>query len=868
MKIFPHILCRIASLSFEVLENLHFSDSFRDLLEKERVLEMDLEGIKIKILKDLKSFDTTFSEFLKIRKFKKQIHKKQYLDLSVNIFENNNIFNKLLIYNDLIDKIIKINHLIKIEFEKENLRIKTKLQTLSHHIDFQNALPLSSISFAKSLQKYWDKNPKDFRKKELQTEQTVMQYIARMAAKTSPFSSFTKVNSFTLERSTTLQSGVQKIKNLQTTLESGGTLESGVQKIKNLHTTLESCGTLSFNNFLLQLFQSLFIFNSKIFNYLKIRINSTLEKQETEYRFLVNFQNVESFQRVEIQPILELFESYFTDNQQIAVFELIHKIGEEVESEEADLINFVKELVEIGFLEVDFDFNGNTENWLIKLRDFVKQTPVFDVADVTFFNHLEQQLLDFSQAMMWQRILILENLHQTIDNFLKKYKFEGNLKAILSPEQLIYEDVATAKMPHFEEKAIEKLIFSIHNLLEKVNFLKGKERLQIEYFFNQFYDENAIVPLLDFYENYFKIGKQIKETDIPAIQTESELLRNWAKAVGKMVSEKYKKDENLILKIEDFEAINERLKIKTKPLKASSLACLALMYEEDGELKAVLNSVTQGYGKMTGRFLKLMPKAFTEDLRRFNADLETDNLMADNVDASFFNANIHLPLLKYEISMPKSQNQLPDNQQFKVKDLAICNINNEIVLWHLELKKKVEVFDLGIQTLKGRSSLYQLLMNFSPIVPDLQYLKEAIEVIIPQNGKNYMVFPRVIFENWVLFRKEWIFKNWEINHQIKYAENWKSIQEIKKILMDKKIEDKFYIKIQSKISSKIIQNKSNEKPIYVDVNNIFLLKIFMKLISNENKSIKITEILPISKNLLKINEQPYCIENVLQWYKY
>ena len=856
MKIFPHILCRIASLSFEALEKLRFSDSFFDLLEKERVLEMDLEAIKIKILTDLKSFDTTFSDFSKIRKFKKQIYKNHDLDLSINIFKSNDIFNNLLIYNDLINEKTKINHFLERQFEIENLRIKTELQALSHHLDFQNALPLSSISFAKSLQKYWDKNPKDFRKKELQTEQTVMQYLARMAAKTSPFSSFTKVSSTTLERSTTLQSGEQKIKNLDTTLESGATLRGA---------TLRGA-TLSFNNFLLQIFQTLFITNSEIFNYLKIRINSTLEKHETEYRFLVNVQNVESFQRVEIQPILELFESYFMDNEQIVVVELINKIGEEVEAEEADLMDFVRELVEIGFLEVDFGFNGNMKNWLVKVHDFVAQTPVFDVSDVRFFKNLEQQLFDFSDANMLQRISILENTHRSIDAFLKKYEFEGNLKEMLSPEQLIYEDVTMTESPNFEAEAIEKLVVSLHELLEKINFIEGKERLQIAHFFNEFYDENAVVPLLDFYENYYKIGKQIKETDIPAIQAEAELLGNWAKAVGEMVLEKYKIDENLALEISDFERINERLNIQPKPLKGLSLACFAQMYSEEEELKAVLNGVTLGYGKMTGRFLKLMPPAFTEDLRRFNAELGEEILKADNVDESFFNANIHPPLLEYEISMPKSQNQLPENRQLKVNDLAIRQINGKIVLWHLSLKKAVQVFDLGIQTPKGRSPLYQLLMNFSPIIPDLQYLKEAIEIVIPQNGKNYVVFPRVIFKNWVIFRKSWISQNWETLYKIKNEGNLNEIQILKKALEGKKIGNKFYIKKREKSSSDGSRIRKENKPIYIDIDNVILRNIFLKRIDNEVFLFEINEMLPLYKDCIKIKESPFYVENILQWY--
>jgi hypothetical protein len=375
------------------------------------------------------------------------------------------------------------------------------------------------------------------------------------------------------------------------------------------------------------------------------------------------------------------------------------------------------------------------------------------------------------------------------------------------------------------------------------------------------------VPLLDFYENYYKIGKQIKETEIPAIQAEAELLKNWAKAVGEIVLEKYEMDTVLELEISDFDKINERLNIQPKPLKGLSLGCFAQMYSEENELKAVLNGVMLGYGKMTGRFLKLTAQAFTDDLIKFNAALGKETLMADNVDASFFNANIHPPLLAYEISMPKSQNQLPENRQLKVNDLVIRKMNNEIVLWHLKLEKKVQVFDLGIQTPKGRSPLYQLLMNFSPNVPDLQYLKEAIEAGTPQNGKNNKIFPRVIFKNWVIFRKSWTFQNWEILYKIENKTELGVLQALKFALKQNKIRSKFYIKQKRNISIESIHNRKENKPIYIDINNVVLKNIFLKRIKNKDFLCEISEMLPIDENLIKIKESPFYIESVLQWYR-
>jgi hypothetical protein len=68
MKIFPHILCRVSSLSFDELKRLNLSDEFCDLLNTQRFLENIFEKCKAELLVNLKSFDATFLEFSMIRK--------------------------------------------------------------------------------------------------------------------------------------------------------------------------------------------------------------------------------------------------------------------------------------------------------------------------------------------------------------------------------------------------------------------------------------------------------------------------------------------------------------------------------------------------------------------------------------------------------------------------------------------------------------------------------------------------------------------------------------------------------------------------------------------------------------------------------
>lgn len=863
LQIFPHVLCRIGGLPFEVLKQFTFSEYLQGLFDRQIELENKLELYKIEVLENLKAFKPTNFQFSTIRKIKKKVYKNQILELSLIHELEENIKSKLLIYNDLLNKKKVLSITIKEYFEAELLQHKINLQQLAQHPNFQNALPLSSISFAKSLQRYLDKSPKDFRKKELQTERTVMQYITRMAAKTSPFSSFTP-----------LCYGQITDKNKAITSQKNETKKSKKQT-----------SFVAFNTQILQLLQACFVANTRISGFLNIRLNQTLERQKNEYRYLVNVGNVEAFQTLEKQPILALIESVFVDNQRLnkvlTINETVDVLLDEIEAERLELLGFVQELMEIGFLEIDFKYHGNTENWLEKVTEFVEETPVFDTDDLHLFQGLQQKLMNFNQYnygnnFMKSRILILEKVHQQIQYFFDKYNFEIDLQKVLPPEQLIYEDVALNVKLNFEKEKVQQLIESLNGLLEQLNFIQGKEKLQIQYFFNQYYIQNQgdiIIPLLDFYENYYKIGKKIKEQEIPTIQREAEILKKWMAAVGDLVTLKYEKGQDLELKVADFQLINKKVGISLIPLKQVSLACFAQVYREEKELKAVLNAVTSGYGKMTGRFLNLMPSKFTDDLKSFNVNLSDTVLMSDNVDASFFNANRHPSLFDYEISMPESQNQLPKNQQLNVKDLAVRNVNQKLVLWHQVYNCEVKVFDLGIQTPKGRSPLYRLLMNFSPIIPNLQYLKSIIqqtisEITLKENKDKTIIYPAVLFKEWCLMRSCVYAPNLEIMKKIKRLPEIEKYQKIRNWQAQKNIKKYNYIKKSLSKGNNEDEKRNSKKPLYYDFNNMIIFNSLLKSVKEDENIYELMEMFPEYEKLLTIGNKKFFMECVFQWYLY
>ena len=843
IKVLPHILCRVAGMSFSELEAISFSDELQELNKNLLLYKSGYETHKKDVIDCLKRFQPDDENFSIIRKIKKLVRKNQHIPMEWMEIED--ISGKLPVYNQIL-KIVE-NRTIEFEnlFEKEAGEQRCKIQQLAKNPNFQKALPLSSISFAKRLQRYLDKNPADFKKKELQTERTVMQYLARMSAKTSPFSSFT-------------------------TLSYGAIRPDRFQKpVRSLRVNEKTTSICRYNNQILELFQTLFLSKIDFLSKLEVRLNPTLETQNDVYRFLINYQNVESFQTMEQQDFLSVIENYFTEKSVFTVEELIFLIINDYEIEVEAVIDFLMELVAIGFFEVDFGFNS-TDNWLRPLRNYIEKVPCTLRVDWEFVDKLIQNLNDFPSADLTRRIMILENSHQLINEFIQRHfnnKVGKNIRLELSPEQLIYEDVANDFEWNFDKKAVDKLINSLHDLLQEVHFLQGKERLQMTFFFKNYFGENAEISLLDFYEQYYKIGKQIEETQIPTIQAEARLLKLWVNEIGKLVSGKYQQGEVLKLEVTDLQRINKKLGIELIPLKNISLSCFAQFFEEEKELKAVINGVSAGYGKMVGRFLKLMPDSFTEDLRSANLHLRQANKrQVENIDASFFNANLHPLFFDLEIGTPNGQNQLSESKQVRVSDLKVRCENDKLVLWESSRKTKIEVLDLGIQAQKGRSPLYQLLSNFSPIVPDIQYFREAIEQGITQVTADFRYYPQVDFSNLTLLRERFIILDLAfLGNKGKSAVKW---QEVKKWCVERGIKSNFFLrKAVDNVHQKGLYKKAG-KPIYFDINHLILLEAFFRLKASENDRYELIQTVPKVENILKIGGRKYFLEGIIQWYDY
>lgn len=1013
LKIFPHILLRIGGGHFEKLERLNVQ-----VREDVFSASENLEKIKTDLTEHLYSSIPTLTDnalqntLLNLRRdlFNNRNIDQQKLTASISgqiSTELQNLidkyFEEALVYQNLLKEL----ELIYLDANKSSWE---KLIELSKEEKLQKGLLLSSQSLLNRVHDYSKKGYDERRKKEFQTEQSIIKYLSRMYAKTSPFSTFTNL------------SFLETIKSKDFKLISNSEV-IGNNKIQS-HIRL--------NNYLYQYLRDLLIKLPEVYENLLIRPNPTISiENEERYLFLTNNQNIESFQRIDINPVMDLIKNIVSEKSSGVTYkEIVTKLAQEVEAEENELKEYVAQLLEYGFLEYNWGVSGIDPEWDEKLIDRLK--PLIDVAPIlerllVSLGNLRKLAQEYENADVKERRDILKNAYKDFRGVcmnlheaaglpaeerrtqeeiqaenLKKYreakekkkqeekeskKIEENEEQQeveaskqengsenkenseepfkhksstffhFKPEQIFYEDTSKNPAVRLNEIGLEEIAKKLNVLFKALYIFEGKkyELLPMINFFKKKYGEKAKVDLLVFYEEYYREYKKpeaeyqekkrkealekekkaaesvkekakksnkkieskkqgaIKEQDvmvaepegkkdiiktdpegekfkIPELIKHQKLSEQWSKAFEEQIN--IHQNDSVHISIKDIKAVNEKLEIKSiADIPKNSYGIFTQLYEEEGKIYSVLNSSFPGFGKLTSRFLHLFDEKYTKDTRKWNNSIMPENsVFAENSDASYFNANLHPPLLDCEVWLPHCHTSLPESQQIPVTDLVVELTNKDT----LELKqkstnKRVYVMDLGFQGQKGRSQSFQLLDKFTLanyIYPYMltqgvqQKIKKQNQGTNKKPERKVIYNPRIMYEEQIILkRKSWIVPFEYLPVKEVNESDVVYLLKVKAWLRKYNIPEEVFVFISRNVEmpapdEKLMKQRKlsaitrdDYKPQYINFNNPFLVQLFEKSINKVYNALYIEEMLPASKDLLKFENKKYVTEFLLQWYE-
>lgn len=982
MNIFPYSLVRLGGESFEQWAQMN-----TDLLTQEVVSITKLK-------EDRKNKKEQFCDqlFLFIEQLEDATHQNLLQNLRRDLFNNRKIKN---------NKLNKSKEILSSELNKEldsylalSLTIKSRIQEsekqyqevllqnrevfkeIVNQDSLKKGLLLSSKSLLERLDSYTRKDIKDFRKKEFQVEQGLLKYMTRMYMKTSPFSTFTNLSMAELEeKDNSAAISIQHI---------------GGEKVK---------GHIRVNNYLLKYLLDLFVNYREAYLWLSLRPNPTIENKEDHFLFLTNNNNIESFQRIPHNPVVELIIETAKENKAgIRFNELIASLQENIEADEAELEAYVKQLIDYGCLEYNVGVSGIDPDWDIKLVErlaLLKDNNVPHIAElITVLVELREMADQYAENDDKGRKEILriafdkfkaicmeihekaglpEDERKTQEERQEEWKkkqeeikakkekdekegkkeekeeekkkeeevFKHTASTFFSfkPEQIFYEDTTREVRALLSQKQLDGFVEKLDRLMQSLKVFKGMEdeKVKMKHFFLQKYEQEGTIDLLTFYEDFFREykkplkeyeeekkkeeaaiaadkkeqankeaqeGKNVGEVkneekekeenpflDIPELKERQASIKEWGEKYSELIKDNVENSNDQVnVTNDEIQETNKSLNIETINSTGTSYGSFVQFYvDEQGKLEAVINGTFAGYGKMLSRFLHIFDDKVTSELRDWNNETnKEDAIFIEDCDASYFNANLHPPLMPNEIWMPGGHNTLPEEQQIPITDFTISYNDkiDELILKHKPTGKEAHAFDLGFQGSMGRSQLFQLLEKFSkaeylfvqPVANNVNTLlaKKRIEgKDKEQNKPQISVQPRIVYEDQIILqRKTWNVPKVLIPKKEPIDTDWEYYLKINEWRLENEIPDEVFVfinpdrwggaNIDPELTKKL--TRDDYKPQYIDLRNPLLINLLEKLIAKTPVSIKIQEMLPASGQMLKIDDERFVSEFVIQWY--
>lgn len=1015
MKLFPHILTRTSGGQFENFNSTTSSDNLARVTMEIVSRRQVIEASKLALTENLLSF---------IQQLKDPKEQNSVQNVRRDIFNNRKVKrSKFLKAYDLLPEELQkeINAYFELSKEVEKveaeahfiyrnclLQAREQIKRLATEETFQKGLILSSQTLLSRISVYASTQAEQFKKRELHIEQGIIKYLSRMYCKTSPFSTFTNLalgeaNSNSIEPIRTRTPDTYE-NDANDFIDSGAQEEwtpslQGMSAARSATSEAvipdeKQAGSISshirINNYLFKYLKDLLVENKSFFLHFLLRPNPTIETKEDHYLFLINHNNVESFQRMPLNPVLDLILSEFQKGGKGILFnELTTAIKEHIEASDEELEAYLRQAISFGLLEYNFEISGTDPDWDIKL---VKQLRRLEIEQVPLATELKEALekiralaISYGNGSIPNRKTILKDAYTIFRNICMKLHEAAGLpeaerefqeeakktkhketqeksadstrddsasvnKSIskdekpafqkkssthfsFKPEQIFYEDSTRDVVFQLNEEKLHSFVEKLDALLHQLRLFKGgsDEKDKMFHYFSSKYGENARIRLLTFYEDYYREFKKpeaewlknmkaqerlFQETDttketnvetlrpdsipakkepnpfsLKAIEHREKSWEDWKNKLSSLLHSKINSNQ-IEVDLDTVLKVNKQAKLNLKNAEKNSFGSFIQFFSEENQkgeqvLKGVLNASFMGYGKMISRFLHIFDEEVTLDVQSWNNSLNPENkfLFVADCDSSYFNANLHPPMLPYEIWMPGGHNSLPSEKQLPITDFEVIadQEKKELQLIHIPTKKRAFVFDLDFQGHQGRSQLFQLLEKFTMaehlyVYPLLSAINQQLFKKAQEENKNapgISIQPRVTFqEQIILQRKSWsipkelfpLRQSGESNEQYFFNINqWRKKSAIPQEVFVTIHQNRKLKEVNTKVAKKL--SRDDYKPQFISFNNPLLVLLFEKLLAKAPTAVKIEEMLPASEQLPSINGKKYVSEFVVHWYK-
>lgn len=883
LTIFPYSLVRYPGLDYHLLNKWTFTDQ-AETLAAQALLKNNIAEVRQTIcdrLYELISLQTNDEQRQQLINLKRQVYNNKSVSPdglgSVRSDEVVALLEKYIQWSNEFSTLIKNGT----DGFDEQLTIHRKyLQELAANPVLQNGLLQSSPVLYQQLDDFRNADPAAFRQKEYRMEFSLLRYLTRIAFKTSPFSTFTYTGLMQLGQEAATNSKAHQVK-----------------------SALKLNNTLF--NYLISIAQHHPVINEQLI----VKLNKTATVKNDKIHFLVNYNNVESFQALAATGLQLLILELFSKQQKtITLQELSAELAAHVDGATDEAIKgYLLKLVSTGLLELGTNIAGIDPDWDSKLVAYLQNIAI-DHPSITLiidlFTDLSGYKLQYADAGTRQRNMLLQQTEVKVNVVFQQLQSEAGLplKAadIVKPEEgqgfrvnqftpykfqakhIFYEDCATDSVEILPAGAVADIAAKVDTLLNALRPLDQMdvERSKMRDFFTGHYHTVEPVTLIDFYRDYFmhikKPEKQLQEDG--AKGADQATTDDWTILLEqKLTSLIENSGDEIAIPASFFEGL-DREAIPQQYAKGMFVQLFKKEVNGTEKTYSVVNAALPGMGKVSGRFLTLFDDRVTQTQVEYNNRLHERYLKVELNDASSFNANIHPPLLGNELALPGGNNIYPGDRHVSINDITVRYnaANNSLDLYYHD--QPVYAFDLCLESFYFRSNLYQILLHFNTGVRPtfkqfIKHIDSCFAKSLPDGDAALLCLPRIVYDETVIIRrKSWRVKTSIIPMQKAPETNFEFYLRINQWRMDLGLPERSFVFLRRKTNLSNADDKAgltdDYKPQYISFNQPLMLEMLKKLLQRAGGYIYFDEMLPDPFISNDLTDSRQIKEYLIQWYKY
>jgi lantibiotic biosynthesis protein len=614
------------------------------------------------------------------------------------------------------------------------------------------------------------------RSREGQVERGLLRYLTRAGAKTTPFSRFCVIVEGEL---------VDTTEDSETTVfDVGGALRPMRSQVR-LNKGLFGALAAHLRSY------------AETRPHLPVELNPTLERRDDELCFLASVRGREVFQRLEVNDALNVVIEVIRSRNRPSMTDLSDALcaEQDLETTPEEAEKYLSGLIFVGLLRLSCGVPEQEPDWDIALRTVLTAPCLAAIPQVqelaNFLVDLRSQANAYEHAPVGERRDLLSSMRRHIDEFMKTLPVRVHWRV----DAPILEDATAACRvrirPGVRLRRATELLEDYARVMSPLAWPRA-EQLNMYHYFSMSHPEDAQVPALRFFEQYYRehfkehLEKQHKPRGEGQPQYDGfnpfglptvERLRSTQQAVSRFLVDQWRAAPNDPEIGIDFDGLREVVAPASEfshPVGSVSLFTQYWLEPERRREGFVVpnGALHTGYGKYFSRFLYLLDPAFIANVQAQNSGF-ADVMLAEICGDADFNANLHPPLVPWELSYPTSESGHGE-RSLNVSDLVVTRSGQApgtLELRHKESGVRVEPVDLGFMNPTMRPALFQFLSRFNgflgfslqlperlPAVPDGGPVPSAADspALASEPSPPVMIRPRLIINDAIVIaRRRW-----------------------------------------------------------------------------------------------------------------